>query len=135
MSDPAVDGYRYEADEHPKRKHGWNERHAGFVESGAGLVGKCPSTMTREDAQALLDGAIPYSNSRSEGEHPDRLYAVSDGVVYRAVPTRPGISYHGFPEHPSAFVKGRRGMEIRQQLLDQAKNLGCVREVRRWMGW
>ena len=135
MTDSIAGRVSYEADEQPKRKHGWSRPYAGIVESGAGLVGKCPSTMTTAAAQALLDGAIPYSNPRSDRRHPQRLYAVSDGVVYRAVPTRPGISYHGFPEDPSKFVKGRRGMEIKQQLLDQAVALGCVREVRRWMGW
>lgn len=135
MTDSIAGRFTYEADEDPKRKHGWNKPYAGFDPSGVAIVGKCPSTMTTTDAQALLDNAIPYHNPRSTRSHPDRLYAVHDGVVYRAVPTQPGVSYHGFPEYPTKFGDGRRKMEIKQQLLDQAESLGCLREVRRWMRW
>ena len=52
--------WRHESDENPKRKHHWDEDHAGFVEVGPNHVGKCPATMSPSDAQALLAGAIPY---------------------------------------------------------------------------
>ena len=69
--------WRYESDENPKRKHHWDEDHAGFVEVGPNRVGKCPATMSPSDAQALLAGAIPYFPPRWSRPYPRRLYAVS----------------------------------------------------------
>ena len=129
------DRWRYEADEVPKRRHGWNRKHAGFKKVGATLVGKCPSGMSLSDAQGLLDDAVAFYTPRWRHSHPTRLYAVSDGVVYRATPTVPGRSYHGFPEHSSKFPSGRNAVIVKQQLLARAKQLGCEQEVRRWMNW
>ena len=127
--------WRYESDENPKRKHHWSEDHAGFAEIGPNRVGKCPATMNPSDAQALLDGAIPYFPPRWSRPYPQRLYAVSEGVVYRASPTNPGTSYHGFPEHPSAFPRAGSARDVKRQLLERARQQGCEREVRRWMNW
>ena len=85
--------WRYEPDENPKRKHHSDRQHAGFVTVGRIRVGKCPSTMDASSAQALVEEAIPYSPPRWDRPYPKRLYAVSDGVVYRAAPTNPGTSY------------------------------------------
>ena len=82
--------WRYEADEDPKRKHHWNKDHAGFVKVGPNRIGKCPAKMSAYDAEALLNDAIPYFPPRWSKPYPKRLYAVSDGVVYRASPTNPG---------------------------------------------
>ena len=125
----------YEPDESPKRKHHWNKDLAGFVEVGPNLVGKCPATLDLSDAQALLDGAVPYFLPRWNRPYPQRLYAVWDGVVYRAAPTNPGTSYHGFPEHPAGFPRTRSARAIKQELLQRADQQGCEREVRRWMNW
>ena len=127
--------WRCESDESPKRKHHWDRDHAGFVEAGPNRVGKCPATMDPSAAQAFLDGAIPYVSPRWNRPYPKRLYAVSGGVVYRASPTNPGTSYHGFPEHPSAFPRTGNAGEVKRQLLDQARQQGSEREVRRWMNW
>ena len=125
----------YQSDEIPKRKHHWNKDHAGFVEVGHVPVGKCPSTMDASNAQALLDDAIPYFPPRWSRPYPPRLYAVSGGVVYRASPTNPGTSYHGFPEHPSTFPRGSHARDVKRQLLERAERQGCEREVRQWMNW
>ena len=136
MTCPApAQSWLYEHDETPKRKHAWRERHAGFVRVRDALVGKCPSDMDVGDAQALLDTALPFSNSRWHHDYPQRLYAIKDGVVYRATRTRPGISYHGFPEHPSRFPDGRSGWLLKERLLQRAAEFGCEQEVRRWMNW
>ena len=127
--------WRYELDENPKRKHHWNENRAGFVAVGRIRVGKCPATMDPCDVQTLLDDAIPYFPPRWDRPYPQRLYAVSDGVVYRAAPTNPGISYHGFPEHPSTFPRSGNARDVKRQLLERAARQGCEREVRRWMNW
>jgi hypothetical protein len=126
--------WKYEPDEVPKRKHHWSEPSAGFEEDPAGnRVGKCPSGLPLETAQALLDRAIPWSPSTWRRTYPQRLYAVLEGVLYRANPTNPGTSYHGFPEHPSRFPKG--GRALKHALLGRAKELGCEAELKRWMRW
>ena len=125
----------YEHDEIPKRKHAWAHSAAGFVRVRDALVGKCPSNMKPEEAQALLDAALPYSAPRWSHDYPQRLYAVKDGVIYRATRTRPGVSYHGFPEHPSKFPKGRSGAQLKERLLQAADDAGCKPGVRRWMNW
>ena len=90
----------YEADEDPKRKHHWDKDHAGFIKVGPSRVGTCPAKMNMSDAQALLNDAIPYFPPRWSRPYPKRLYAVSDGVVYRASPTNPGILVPWVPGAP-----------------------------------
>lgn len=85
--------------------------------------------------QALLNDAIPYIPPRWSRSYPQRLYAVSDGVVFRAAPTNPGTSYHGFPEHPSTFPRAGNARDVKRQILERATEQGCEREVRRWMNW
>jgi hypothetical protein len=122
----------YEPDEKPKRKHAWDRDDAGFeTVAGDVLVGKCPKNLTLGEAQELLEGGIPWSPRTWRRDYPQRIYAVRQGAVYRATPTVPGLSYHGFPEHPSHFPQGER--ELRQALLDRAKQLGCEVEVGRWL--
>lgn len=125
----------YEADEVPKRRHGWSRGHAGFVEVGAKFVGKCPAGMSQSQAQELLDDAVAFVPPRWRHPHPQRLYAVSGGVVYRATPTIPGRSYHGFPEHPTKFPRTGNAKTVKEQLLERSRQLGCEREVRQWMNW
>ena len=127
--------WRYEPDEIPKRKHHWDRDRAGFVRVGVGYVGKCPVSMSALEAQALLDDAIPYDSPRWRRPYPQRLYAVRDGVVYRATRTNPGLSYHGFPEHPSGFPRGSEAEHLKEKLLDRARRQGCEAEVRKWMKW
>ena len=116
-------------------QHHWDEDHAGFMEVVPNRVGKCPATMSPSDAQALLADAIPYFPPRWSRPYPQRLYAVSEGVVYRASPTNPGTSCDGFPEHPSAFPRAGKARDIKRQLLERATQQGCERAVRRWMSW
>ncbi len=135
MSAAGRGAWAYEPDEVPKKKHHWDNDQAGFLKIGPNEVGKCPAGMTMEQAQALLDDAVPFFPPRWKRVYPQRLYAVKDGVVYRATPTNPGISYHGFPEHPAKFPAGRNGAEVKQKLLERARQQGCEKEVRRWMNW
>jgi hypothetical protein len=123
----------YEPDEVPKRKHHWKEPRAGFVMVGNVLIGKCPSTMTLESAEELLNSGVEWSPKGWQREYPQRIYAVSDGVLYRATPTNPGRSYHGFPEHYSRFPEGNRS--LRDQIVGLARERNCESELRRWMQW
>ena len=124
----------YEPDEDPKRKHHWNQNEAGFVTVGAILVGKCPSGMSIQLAQTLLDTGIEWSPSKGWIQpYPQRIYCVWDGVLYRAMPTNPGRSYHGFPEYPSGFPPGNRA--LRDQIVDLARVCDCEQDLRAWMHW
>lgn len=128
--------YTYEPDERPKKKHRWNADYAGFeqVEAGGGrtmYVGKCPANLSMEIAQELLNGGIPYFSRRARGVHPDRIYAVYNGVIYRAVPTRLGVSYHGFPEPRRDFDPLPK--KIRDAVLARAQELGQEEAVSEWL--
>ena len=81
--------------------------------------------MTLTDAQELLDDAIEWKGKRWPVPHPERLYAVYEGVVYRATPTVPGKSYHGFPEHPDRFPRGAGAKQLRCAILSRARERGC----------
>lgn len=135
MTSDHMTRWRYVPDEDPKRKHHWTESRAGFVKVGSAKVGKCPATMSVTDAEALLNDAIPWSPARWRHDHPQRLYSVLDGVVYRATPTVPGVSYHGFPELPGRFPAGGNASEVKQLLLQRAAEQNCEKEVRAWMNW
>lgn len=123
----------YEPDEDPKRKHHWNEDKAGFVTVGATFVGKCPRGMSMQHAQMLLDTGIEWSPKRWTDSYPQRIYCVWEGVLYRATPTIPGRSYHGFPEHPSRFPPGNR--DLRRNIMDLAAERNCEQELRAWLQW
>jgi hypothetical protein len=79
----------YEPDEDPKRKHHWTQDEAGFVTVGAIFVGKCPSSMSIQLAQTLLNTGIEWSPKMWAEPYPQRMYCVCDGVLYRATPTIP----------------------------------------------
>ena len=130
-----VDAWLYEPEARPKLKHHWPRDYAGFFRVGSVLVAKCPAGMTLADAQVLLDNSIPYFPPRWSRLYPQRLYAVSDGVVYRATPTNPGISYHGFPEYPDRFPDKGNAKQVKQWLLVEAGHQGCRQEVHQWMNW
>jgi hypothetical protein len=117
--------------ENPDRKHkrGWNQPIPGFEEVKGEPVGKCPTTITIETAAELLNSGISYSPPRWPHAYPERIYNIYEGHLYRATPTVPGVSYHGFPEHPARAQKLPRA--LKQQILDSAAAADCKAEVRR----
>ncbi len=123
--------WKYEPDENPKIKHHWDKLTAGFVEINGARIGKCPSNMALSLAEDLLNNGIPFSPPGWNRPYPKRIYAVHDGVVYRATHTRPGVSYHGFPEYPSE-IRTLPG-PVRDAILQEARTLGCEKEVKRWI--
>ncbi|MBK9386940.1 MAG: hypothetical protein IPN34_19165 [Planctomycetes bacterium] len=129
----------YEPDEHPKRKHYWNRDEADFVtlESGA-IVGKCPVSISAqpEEALRLLRRGFGWNPRGWTKPHPQRIYTFDDdGIVYRATPTNPGRSYHGFPERRELFPADR-GLKV--ALLVAAKEHGlsdeAVERLSQWLG-
>ncbi len=123
-------GWKYEPDQIPKRKHHWAKKRAGVVEVKGVRVSKCPSDLTLSDAEEMLNDGIEWSPSRWPHDHPQRVYAIREGVVYRATPTNPGVSYHGFPELLENLPPSRA---LRQQLIARATTLGCESEVVAWL--
>ena len=124
--------WEYEADERPKRKHGWRHAYAGFVERYGVAVGKCPNGMSLERASALLNQGIRFDPVGSSGSWPKRIYILDeDGVLYRAVPTVPGRSYHGFPELPAEFVRLPRFLQ--EAIWERARELDCEEGLRKWL--
>ena len=124
--------WKYVHDRRRKHKRAWKKNEAGFMQDPKGsFIGKCPANMTVEVAEALLNSGIEFSSDRWPHDYPERIYNIRDGVVYRATPTVPGESYHGFPEHPDRARKLPR--DIKDQLMQLADKLGCHEEVRKWL--
>lgn len=115
-----------------KRKHHWTEAFAGFVDAGGERVGKCPVGISAEQAEELLNTqAVEYHNPRAPGPAPDRLYVIHEGVVYRAVPTVAGVSFHAFPDLPERLRVLPK--PLRRRIIELAERLGCREEVERWI--
>ena len=121
----------YDPGESPKRKHGWAEDVAGFRKQGKVLVGKCPKGLKQETAEELINAGIAEVNLRQESEHPKRIYVIHDGVLYRAVSTEPGKSYHGFPELPRIFDE--LDDELKSAIWERAKQTGQEKEFKKWL--
>ncbi len=125
-----MNSYLYDPGEH-RTKHCGSSVSAHFERNGSIKIGKCPSSLSRQVAQALLQTGIPDTDSLENG-HPKRIYAVYDGVVYQAVPTMLGISYHGYPWH------GRPGDNrlprvIKRELEQRAAEAGCSDKLKKWL--
>lgn len=122
--------WRYEPDEDPKWRHHWGEPRPGFVKVGQAVVGKCPSGMSVQDAEELLNAGVEYYPRGWNDEYPKRIFVVHEGTVYRATPTIPGVSYHGFPEMIERLPPDP---DLRQRILDKADSAECIEEVAKWM--
>jgi len=93
-------------------------------------IGKCPNNISLDEAERLLNAGIPVRSTRSAAGHPKRIYVVRDGVVYRATPTNPGVSYHAFPEKAEEFRRLPSG--VQEAILGEAERQGRGQDVRRW---
>ncbi|NOY25435.1 MAG: hypothetical protein GXP62_06135, partial [Oligoflexia bacterium] len=84
---------------------------------------------TIDDTKALriLQTAIPFREDPDD-PHPSRFFAVQQGVIYEAAPTRPGLSCHGYP------WRGHQPRVIKKKLEAAAELAGCHREFKRWLG-
>ena len=122
--------YKYEAEENPKRKHHWNNNYAGFKDQDGVTVGKCPANITGTQAEALLHNGIAWSPPTWEKPYPNRIYVVYQGVVYRATPTNPGVSYHGFPETGKDLRRLPKGLQ--DEIMQSARSNGWEKEVKKW---
>lgn len=126
---PTAPEWIYDAGEH-RVKHCSKEKDAHFVTVGNAVIGKCPADLTREVAQQLLNEGIPFLSPRKP--HPAKIYNIHKGVVYEAVPTLPGQSYHGYPwkKMPGRNILPDR---IIRQLKEKAIANGCFDDFQQWM--
>ncbi|WP_157485666.1 MULTISPECIES: hypothetical protein [unclassified Frigoribacterium] len=120
----------YETDEDPKRKHHWSKNTAGFTIEYGIKVSKCPANLSLATITALLNNGFEFYRPKRSRDFPTRIYAVLDGVVYRASPTNPGVSYHGFPELRENLPPSR---EVREALLELARKDGSEETVKKWL--
>lgn len=123
--------WKYEKGE-GRIKHYWRRPEAGFELDGQCWIGKCPKGLTQQEAEAILNRAFPLYES-DEDAYPPRLYAVHGGVIYEAAPTRPGISYHGYPWRGDLPGRPRLPNALLTQLEAQARQQGELEDYRRWM--
>lgn len=123
--------WRYERGE-GRHKHRWNKDEAGFVPGDKGAVGKCPKSITEELATEILNQGVAYFD-RPDDLVPAKIYAVYKGVIYEAVPTQYGVSWHGYPWRGD--LKGRRPLpsKIMRQLRKQSEESGYISEFEQWL--
>jgi hypothetical protein len=110
-----------------RRKHKWENDYAGFETEGGAEVGKCPSTITNQVAEELLNTGVPWTNPNMPADYPRNIYNVHDGVVYKAMITIGGISYHGFP------LKGVAPREVVNKLRELAVEKKCSSGFEVWL--
>lgn len=123
--------WQYDPGETPKRKHGWSKHEAGFVRHGKVLIGKCPADFPLDQAtEALRDGIVDQDPRQRTG-FPRRIYNVRGGILYRMVPTRPGMSCHGFPELPAEFERLDEG--LRRAIWQRARERGEEEALWHWL--
>lgn len=129
MSTAKSQSWKYDAGEH-RAKHCWGHPEADFVEIGDATVGKCPGTLAKSTAEILLNNGFPYF--MSSASYPVKIYNVYNGVVYEAVPTQPGVSFHGYPWRS---MPGRKSIprRILRQLEERAVLNGCLKEYKAWI--
>lgn len=113
-----------------RHKHCWSNDEAGFELQGRSRVGKCHSSITDCVATQLLQNGIIYNAPGTSD--PEHVYAVYRGVIYEAAPTRPGVSFHGYPW---AGAQGRPALPPRvcRELRSRAEVAGYLKEFEQWL--
>lgn len=90
--------YVYEPREGIRSKHKWKHSYPGEApKKGSERIGLCPSGIPQATLNELLNTGIQYRPEGWDKPHPKAIYNVYQGVPYRALPTNPERSYHGFP--------------------------------------
>ena len=97
-------------------------------------MGKCHNSISDEIALQLLRSGIvspnPYclDDLGLEGDKtPSEICNIYRGVPYVAVPTKPDISYHGYP------WRGRMSATLREALKQRAEDEGMLKVFKKWL--
>lgn len=111
-------------------KHRWKKDQAGFVPVKGADIGKCHSSIDDDVATVLLRTGVVYNAPGTD--EPEHVYAIYRGVIYEAAPTRPGISFHGYPWSGN---QGRPALppRIRRALEQRAQQEGYLKEFEQWL--
>lgn len=128
--------YQYERGEH-RRKHCWNQDRADFAPWHGHLAGKCPKSITDAVAETVLNQAVAEPDpfvvpGRQPNPWPKKLYGVFKGVIYEAVPTQPGKSYHGYPWR-AREGRGPLPAEVVDRLRELARAEGHLDAFEEWL--
>ncbi len=118
--------WKYDSGE-KRRKHKWQNDYAVFEVEGGLRVAKCPTTITQELAEQLLNTGVGWENPNIPSDCPRNIYNVHEGVVYKAAITLAGVSYHGFP------CEGPVPREVVAQLRGLADEKKCSKEFEAWV--
>lgn len=123
--------WKYERGE-GRYKHRWKNDYAGFKPSRKGPIGKCPKSIDEALANEILNSGVPYYEF-DDSEFPDKIFCLYRGVVYEAVPTQPGISWHGYPWRGDLPGRLPLPRKIQRKLEKMAKTDGYFDEYKAWM--
>lgn len=115
-----------------RKKHAWSRDEAGFEPLGKGPVGKCPVSITPEEAENLLNEGLSVYEDGDE-KVPVKIYNVRNGVIYEARRTEYGKSFHGFPWRGDRGFGPRIPVRIMKKLKDRASEAGDSRELKKWL--
>lgn len=113
-------------------KHRWNKDEAGFEPGAKGAIGKCPKTITQDIATEILAKGIEYFD-QPDDEQPCKIYSVYKGVIYEAVPTTPGVSWHGYPWRGDLPGRNTLPRKLKKQLRYQAQQANYLKEYEQWL--
>ncbi|MGE6606489.1 hypothetical protein ACQKE4_08195 [Halomonas sp. NPDC076908] len=123
--------WKYERGE-GRHKHRWKHDCAGFEPDQKGPVGKCPKSITEEAATEILNKGVPYYENVDD-TIPSKIYSVYKGVVYEAVATQPGISWHGYPWRGDLPGRLPLSRKIKKLLEKMAADEGYGKEYSQWL--
>jgi len=115
-----------------RKKHAWSRDEAGFEPLGRGPVGKCPVSITPEEAGELLNEGLPVYEDGDE-KVPVRIYNVRNGVIYESRRTEYGKSFHGFPWRGDRGFGPRIPVRIMKKLKERASEAGDSQELKKWL--
>jgi hypothetical protein len=90
-------------------------------------IGKCPSGITDDDKNRLLNQAIAAPNGDRQLAVAKRLYVVHEGAIYEAQTSDGGATYHGYP------YKGKLSKPLLARLFEMAKAIGCTEGFQAWV--
>ncbi|MCC7495278.1 MAG: hypothetical protein IT204_23215 [Fimbriimonadaceae bacterium] len=93
---------------------------------GKFIVGKCPCGMSNAEAEAILNSGMGEYDPGDE--HPKKIYAVHNGVVYIAMRNNDGNAYHGYPATRRDVV----GSAYRY-VLEMADRDQCMQAAKAWL--
>ena len=123
--------WRYDPGE-GRKKHAWSRDEAGFEPLGKGPVGKCPISISPEEAESLLNEGLPVYEDGDE-KVPVRIYNVRNGVIYESRRTEYGQSFHGFPWRGDRGFGPRIPARIMKKLKERAGEAGYSQELKKWL--